>query len=268
MKTFFRFFISRQFLINFGIIILLWVVIVWGFFAYIKSYGRFEEQIKVPDFTGLHLDDLDEFVENKNITYEIIDSVYLDEVPKGTVIKQTPLPTDSTGVHVKQDRKIKLSVVPLMERMVEVPDMRSKSKAMAEIMLDIIGLRANIEFQPDEAGKDFVIDQKLDGKHLSPGTKLRKGSKITLIVSKGKGGATEVVPNLFGLTVEEAQNKVSNQALSIYVAECKTCVSAGDEKKAQIVKQSPGSTAEISAGSTITVWITTDPVIKDKPNDE
>lgn len=268
MKTFFRFFISKQFLINFALIVLVWVIIVWGFFAYIKSYGRFEEQIKVPDFTGLQLDDLDEFVKNKNITYEIIDSVYLDDVPKGTVIKQSPIPTDSSGVHVKEGRKVKLSVVPLMERMVEVPDMRSKSKSMAEIMLDIIGLRAKIEFQPDEAGKDFVIDQKYEGKHLPPGTKLRKGTKITLIVSKGKGGAIEVVPNLFGMTVEEAQNKISNQALTIYVAECKTCVSAGDEKVAKIVKQSPGSTAEISAGATITVWLSTDPVIKDDPNGE
>lgn len=236
------------------------MVIVWGFFAYIKSYGRFEEQIKVPDFTGLHLNDLDEFVENKNITYEIIDSVYLDDVPKGTVIKQTPIPTDSSGVHVKEGRKIKLSVVPLKERMVEVPDMRSKSKSMAEIMLDIIGLRANIEFQPDEAGKDFVIDQKLDGKHLPPGTKLRKGTKITLIVSKGKGGATEVVPNLFGMTVEEAQNKISNQALTIYVAKCDSCASHVEEKTAWITRQSPGSSAEISAGSTITVWISTTPI--------
>lgn len=254
MKTFLRFLISRQFLINLALVIVLWVVIVWGFFSYIESYGRFGEKIKVPDFVGLHIHDIDDFVKDKGIDYEVIDSVYVDDLPKGTVIKQIPLPTDSTGVFVKEGRKIKLSVVPLNERMVDVPDFRSKSKAMSEILMEIIGISAKIEFQPDEAGKDFVIDQKYKGKHIPPGTKIPKGTKITLVVSKGKSGTLEVVPSLNGLTLQEAQNKISTQALTIY-HECNDCVSPEDLLTAKVVKQSPGATAEVSAGSTLTVWL-------------
>lgn len=267
MKTFFRFFIFRQFLIHFSIIVVLWIAIVWGFFSYVKSYGRFQQKIEVPDFVGLNLNDLDEFVKGKNIKYEVIDSVYVDGYPKGTVIKQTPLPTDSSGVFVKEDRVIKLSVVPIKGRMVDVPDFRSKSKAMAEILMDIIGITAKIEFQPDEAGKDFVIDQKMNGKELKPGTKIPKGSKITLVVSKGKSGEMEKVPNLYGLTLEEARNKISTQALDIYVAECDGCVSPEDTETAKVKKQTPGNSSEVSAGATITVWLSTGLPIDDN-NDE
>jgi len=144
MKKFFRFFISKQFLINLGGIILAWILLIWIVFAGIKSHTNWGEDIDVPSFYKIHMDDLDEFVSAKKISYEIQDSVYLDDWPKGTVCWQYPEPTDSSGMKVKEGRTIVLSVVPLMPKMIAMPQVKEMSKRMAETTLSSLGIKAPV----------------------------------------------------------------------------------------------------------------------------
>ena len=121
MKKILRFFISKQFLLNIVAIIIVWILVVVVESYYLKSSTNFGEKIEVPTFYKIHVDDLDEFVTGKNITYTIQDSVYIDGWPKGTVCWQYPKPTDSSGMYVKSGREILLSVVPVNTQMVKMP---------------------------------------------------------------------------------------------------------------------------------------------------
>ena len=82
MKKFFQFFISKQFLFNVAGIILVWSLIIWIESIYLNYHTDHGTKIEVPSFYKIHMDDLDEFISGKDISYEITDSVYLDDWPK------------------------------------------------------------------------------------------------------------------------------------------------------------------------------------------
>jgi len=255
MMKFFRFFISKKFLLNLVAIAIVWVAVVFGTKSYLDSYTNFGEKIEVPSFYKIHIDDVGEFISGKNITYEIVDSVYLDDWPKGTVCWQHPMPTDSTGEWVKSGRVIQLSVVPLKPKMILVPDVIEKSKRMAETQLESLGLRTKVSYEPSTIGSGFVMGQKVNGVPFKEGMTVPKGSVIELIVARGSAGEATNLPNLVGLTILQAKERLTNLTLSLHL-ECETCLTPTDADKAIIVKQSPngGDNVSVAAGTTVTVW--------------
>lgn len=257
MKKFFRFFISKQFIWNLVAIVVVWGIIVFAEMYYLKSTTNFGEQIEVPTFYKIHMDDLDEFIKEKNITYSIEDSVYKDDWPKGTVCYQYPKPTDSSGMFVKSGRKIILSVVPLNPQMIKMPKVTDMSQRMAESSLEALGIRTKISYQPATEGKGFVLKQLYKGKDIKPGMNIPKGSRVELVVAQGSSGSTTSLPNLVGLTISEAQDRLSNLTLSLF-ADCATCATDEDKANAIITEQNPpgGEGVNIAAGATITVWAT------------
>jgi beta-lactam-binding protein with PASTA domain len=258
MKKFFRFFISKQFLLNLLGIVVVWIVFVWVVFAQIKNHTNYGESVEVPSFYKIHMDDLDEFVSGKNINYEIQDSVYLDDWPKGTVCWQYPKPTDSTGMSVKEGRTIVLSVVPLKPKMIAMPKVVDMSKRMAETTLNSMGIRTKVSYKPAVEGPGFVLDQLYDGRPIPAGTRIPKGSRIELVVSQGKTGEASALPNLVGLTISEARERLLNLPLSLYVEWDESIVTEEDHLNAVITAQNPngGENVSVQAGTTITIWAT------------
>ena len=252
---FFRFFVSKKFIFNLLAIVILWLIVIFGTKSYLNTYTNFGEQIKVPSFYKIHMDDVDEFIKGKDITYEVVDSVYMTNWPKGTVCWQHPMPTDSTGEFVKNGRVIQLSVVPLKPKMVLVPEVREKSKRMAETQLESLGFRTKVSYEPSSIGAGFVLDQKVNGKVFKIGMQVPVGTIIELVVARGNAGEATVLPNLVGLTITQAKERLMNLTLSLH-PECPTCQTPGDVDNAVIIKQSPygGEGVSVAAGTTVTVW--------------
>lgn len=237
-------------------IVLVWVAIVWGDMIYLDSTTNHGEQVEVPSFYKIHMDDLDEFIAGKDIKYEITDSVYLDDWPKGTVCWQYPKPTDSTGMHVKGGRTIELSVVPLSPQMVSVPNTVDMSQRMAETTLNAIGLRTKVSYEPSSEGKGFVLKQNYNGVKLDSGKFIPKGSRVELVVSKGESMDATALPSLVGLTIKEAQERLMALTLTMAPPQCDDCVTEEDFMNAVITNQSPagGENVQVAVGTTVTVW--------------
>lgn len=257
MKKFFRFLISRRYLKHILFILLVWALIIFVESWYLKSHTNFGEAIDVPSFYKVHADDLDQFISGKGISYEIKDSVYLDDWPKGTVCWQYPRPTDSTGMRVKPGRKIQLSIVPSSPKMVSVPKVVDMSKRMAQTTLEALGFRTTVSFKPAPEGKDFVLAQLYEGKPIVAGVQIPKGSRIELVVAKGNTGETSPLPNLIGLTISQARERLATLTLALH-PECEGCLTESDFNNAVITNQNPagGEGVNVSAGATITVWAT------------
>jgi beta-lactam-binding protein with PASTA domain len=257
MKKFLKFFISRQFILNLVGILIVWVLIIQVDKMYLKSTTNFGESIDVPSFYEIHMDDLDIFVKDKNLKYEIVDSVYLDDWPKGTVCWQYPRPTDSSGMGIKQGRTIELSVVPLAPKMVCIPKLISKSKRMGETILESLGIKTKISYKPHPYGPGDILEALYNGNPIDSGTYIPKGARIELVVSKGNTGEGTPLPNVVGLTINEAQSRFSSLALSV-VTECADCLTQEDLINAVITKQSPagGENVIVAAGTPVTVWAT------------
>lgn len=255
MKKIFGFIFSKKYLYHIIAIILVWVAVIVGTSIYLKSHTNFGQKIEVPSLYKIHADDIPALMKSKNLAYEIIDSVYMDNWPKGTVCWQHPKPTDSTSEFVKSGRVIQLSIVPLKPKMISIPNVLDKSKRMAESQLESVGLRTKVSYKPSNVGPGYVMEQLVNGKPTQSDQMVPKGTLVELVVAKGNGGAVVTLPNLIGLTISEARIRLTNLNLALH-PECPSCNSETEMESASIKNQSPigGEGANVASGSIITVW--------------
>lgn len=258
MKHFFTFIFSRVLWINLLIAAFVVFGLVFGAMHYLKDYTRHGEEIELPDFGGVPMDRLDEVLSDHELRYEVLDSVYSDAHDRGTVVNQSPKP----GAAVKRNRKIYLTVNATQPPMVTMRDMVGLSKRQAISMLSAMGLEIDsLVYQPDIC-LDCVLEQRYKGEELKPESKLKKGEKITLVLGGGREGRV-IVPDLKGLTFEQAQSLISAQSLVLgAVMLCEGCETASDTLEALVYKQIPvyrkSSKSVIPMGSTVDLYLTTD----------
>lgn len=257
MKKFFKFFVSKIFLINLGLLILVWVGVVWGQLAYLESFTRHGQKIEVPNFYGVHKDALGDLVSGKGIEYEIVDSVYTTDHPPGVVIFQYPEPTDSTSVYMKEGRVIKLRLSK-RTKLVVMPKLSGKvSKRIAESLLESKGLTYTIDYKldPNVSGEGQVLEQLYKGEPIDSGVLVPIGSRIELVVSKGIGGREVPLPDFTGMSYSSVK-KISGN-FSLKIVECSSCITEDDKVNARVVKQLPIGGEELTAlsGSTIEIWL-------------
>lgn len=251
-----NFFISRKFIINFLLFGLVWFLIVWGSTFYFGSYTRHGESIEVPNLLNNNVKDISTLIGDKNIKYEVLDSIYNPDLVEGTIIYQNPMPTDSSGLSVKSDRVIRVRVSK-RSRLVLVPIVVSKSHRFAEAVLMTKGLRTRVDFVPSNEDQGSVISQKFQGKAISIGQQVPINSVIQLTVGKRTQGELVDIPNLNGLTINEAQVRfLDNSSLrlfSVYTG----CETPTDSLNARVIRQTPvaSDSSRIPEGSTITVFL-------------
>jgi beta-lactam-binding protein with PASTA domain len=86
-----------------------------------------------------------------------------------------------------------------------MPNLIGMSFRNALLELKSLGLKmGDTTFIPDIA-KNAVKDQLSGGNSIKPGTPIRMGSLIDLVIGSGLGGDEVAVPDLFGLSYAEAK---------------------------------------------------------------
>ena len=264
IKAFFRFLISRMFLLNVLAAILVFCGIFYFLMEHLDDYTLQDESehITVEWYYGMPAEDAVADIEKKGLRVEI-DSVYIDGIEAGTVVKQFPLPTDSGGIKVKPGgRPISLKIQSYQPPGREVPQVIEKSRRLAEEKLKSREFEVTVQYKPHES--TYVLDLLVDGKSVEkdktgkvkPGIKCPKGTKVTLIVGKGKARPV-AVPVLDGMTISEASKRLSSASLVLYIAGCEGCDTGADSTAAVVVKQSPygGEGSAAAAGSEVTIWL-------------
>ena len=154
-----------------------------GFFV-INIYTRKGQTEEVPKVTGMNIEKAIDVLEENELDYVIVDSVFDDNAPRHHVMDQTPSPMSK----VKKGRKIYLTVNSLDVPEVDMPDIAGKmSFEQAKKTLDAKGLiLGTITEQPDpsitSAADKPVFEQLYRGNPISPGTKVKRKSRIDLVV--------------------------------------------------------------------------------------
>jgi beta-lactam-binding protein with PASTA domain len=258
MKNIFAFFKSRSFFKHLGLAVLALVILFWVVFKLLDVYTHHGKTVSVPDFNGLKINALADFVKGKELKYLVIDSIYDNKRDKGVVIKQEP----EAGTHVKQDRTIYLYVTSVLPPRVAMPRLEDHSMRQAVAMLESYGLKLAkpIKRKPDVCN-GCVLNQEFKGKHITEGTLIERGSEITLTIGEGRSGETGsvAVPNLIGLSRKEAIMKLNESNLSEGAAITDPKQKGKlDTARAVIYRQNPVSGIETSAGSSIDYYLTND----------
>ncbi len=188
--------------------------IVGGFFvltSILNSYTHHGENISVPDLRGIRISKLDSILVTNSFHFKVIDSLYDGDKKPGTILDQDPSPNSK----VKENRTIYLTINSTQPPDVKMPDLVDVSFRQAEAMLQSFGLvTGNIIYRSDLA-KNAVLEQLYNNKIIKPGTMLPKGAVIDLVLGDGIGDIDITVPDLLGLTLEEALSVLKRTTLSI-----------------------------------------------------
>ena len=263
----FKFITQRSFGVNLLVAIALLFLIVFIFFLSLDSMTRHNESVTVPSVTGKSLADATSLLKQKDFTVSVQDSVYVDTMPPLTVVKQSP---ESEEI-VKTHRTIYLTINRATPPLIEMPDLRGFSFRSAQMFMQSLGLKVgDTSYTPDIA-RNAVKDQLFKGKTIEPGTKIPVSSAIDLVLGNGLGETQLTVPDLVGLTVSQAKDYLSGDAIGIGVIIANGTVA--DTTSAYIVKQNPEPTTDlptgekainhIRAGQLMDIWISMTPPVKD-----
>jgi beta-lactam-binding protein with PASTA domain len=187
----------QNILIGFGVSVFLLMVFLF-MLNRITNHG---EYLVVPELKGKNYIQVQEELENQGFEVVLQDSIYIDSIAPNAIIKQFPEPEAT----VKVNRVIYLTVNCTVPPTITMPNLIGMSFRNAILELRSLGLKmGDTTFIPDIA-KNAVKDQLSEGVQIKPGSPIRMGSKIDLLIGSGLGGAAVPVPDLFGLSYSEAQ---------------------------------------------------------------
>jgi beta-lactam-binding protein with PASTA domain len=252
-----NFILSKVFLKNLGIAIIIVVGVVMMLLIWMNFYTRHGQARPVPDFVGLTMEQTAKLAKKSRLRYQVIDSIYTTIVPRGCVAEQNPKP----GFKVKKWRNVILTINSFHPEMVAMPDLVDLPKRQAILLIESSGLEIGLlRYKPD-LSIDVVIDQLYNGKKIAEGDSLQKGSVIDLVLGKGLSNQRTPVPYLLGMHLDPAKNKilVSSLNLGTYVYD-NTIVNGADTINAFVYKQNPEfrDDASLQLGSAIYLWLTVD----------
>lgn len=229
-------------------------------FLILRIYTHHGQALSVPDFSGLTLEESQKLAKKEKLRIEVADSVFNNNLPRGTVIEQNP----DSGFKVKKRRRIFLIMNANVPEKVQMPNIVGVSHRQAEAVLKNAGLEIGKLIHVPDIAVNNVLKQQYNGEEIQEGELVPKGSKIDLVLGMGLSNQTTQVPDLNHYTLERAKNRILRSALNIgAVIYDESIKDQTDSTEAKVWRQYPSfkEHKKIRLGSTIDVWLTVDSAI-------
>lgn len=205
----FKFLHNKPVWVHILLAIALIVLILFLFTLSLNWITKHGESSTVPAVTGKKLKDAEDLLDKKGFELIIQDSVYYDSLPPGQILKQIP----EADEVVKVNRTVYVTINRFIAPDVEMPNIKGYSYRNAEMILNNLGLKiGDTTFRPDFA-KNTILDVLYRGNAINPGTKIKMGSTIDLVLGLGVSNEFISVPDLVGLSYDEARALLDAQGL-------------------------------------------------------
>ncbi|WP_437922010.1 PASTA domain-containing protein [Sphingobacterium sp. LRF_L2] len=225
------------------------VVLFLGVYIGLRVYTKHGDSIEVPTVKGMHIDQAIDVLEKADLEY-FIDSIYQMDMQPGLVIEQDPEPKS----HVKTGRTIYLTIITQVPPEVAFPNIIDKTLIEASAILRNQSLKVGDTVYIADIARDVVLDVKFAGQPLKPGRMVPKGSKLTLVLGNGRGSNEVELPNLVGLSLDEARFALIGVGLNIGTINYAGAVV--DSLAAKVISQQPDSTTGIvSIGTAVNLTL-------------
>lgn len=200
-------FTNKKLYISLGSLIALGaVLLVLLDFVIMPAYTNYDEGVTVPDISQVSLEEAQQRLTSYGLRYEVADRRSNSAYPADYVIDQTP----AAAKLVKPGRKIYLTVNTESNPTVQVPDVVDLSLRNAKIQLQNYGLEIGTISYESSRFKNTVLRQSVDAEQVVP-----QGTVVDLAVSDGLGEKMVEVPNIKGLRLSEAQQKLQEAGIRI-----------------------------------------------------
>ncbi len=214
-------------------------LVVGGYFLLNAMFDDPVEQVVVPDLSGLTESEARAEIGTAGLAVGQIDSRADDEVPQGQVIEQSPAADNEVDLDSEVD--FVLSDGPPT---IEVPSVIGADKDDARDQLRDLGFRVVVKKEESDEPVDRVL--RTDP---AAGEQAAENSVVTVFYSDGP----EKVPNVVGLTQEEAESKLRDAGFTPSV------VTSNDttEPAGTVIDQSPDKGQQLSQGGAVTIVVST-----------
>jgi len=251
------FIFSKLFAKQLGIAVAIFVGGIIIMLIWLNFYTRHGEAKPVPDFVGLTIEETQALARRHKMTYQIIDSVYTNFVPKGRIAEQNPRP----GFRVKTGRNITLIINAFSPEMVAMPNLVNLPRRQALLIIERSGLEIGmLKYKPD-LSIDVVLEQEINGRNIRAGDSIQRGAIVDLVLGRGLSDQRTPVPYLIGYDFEEARSRILGASLNLgaYIFD-NTVANYQDSSNAFVYRQIPdfNMESELQLGSIIYLWLTTD----------
>ena len=254
----FKFITGKPFWVNLLVALLLSffiLIIILQLLGLITNHGKY---LSVPSVIGKNTKDAIKLLESKGFDVVIKDSVYTDTAKNGIVLKQIPDPNST----VKINRTVMITVNRVTLPMIDMPALEGKSLNFAVEILKRSHLKlGDTIFRPDFM-RGSVLEQQYKGKKIQSGEKIPWGSYVNLVIGSGLNQDPVLVPNLEGMTYEEAKIILDENGILLGAVVADPDVT--DSAASFIWKQSPPRYDDqkepvyINPGQLMDLWISVD----------
>ena len=254
---FLKFLISKRFFKQLGLAVGIALVLLMSALIWLKIYTHHGQAIRVPDLSGLTEEEVGDVITSRSLRFEVVDSVYSQEMPRGTVIKQNPRASSI----VKKNRRIFLTMNAVNPEMISMPRLVGLSIGQARLALQNAGLvLGDIQYRPDYAINN-VLQQMHADSVISEGTSIRKSDVIDLVLGMGLSSKTTRIPDLIGLGFENAGEIVTDYYLNTgAVTYDQSMTNEEDSANAFVWRQYPefDEFGRLNMGMEVDIWLTID----------
>ena len=194
------------------------------------------KDVQVPDLKGKTQADAENTLSDVGLVGVAASPEETTEVSPGQVFKQSI----EAGTTVKEGEKVAFTVAAAPAE-VTVPDVAGKTHDEAKKAIESAGL----VFDYTSAHDANVPEGKVISQSAAAGTKLQKGSTLSVVISLGAEPAPNVnVPDVTGMVWEEAKAALKNAGLE---------AAYNGDKSGYVSSQDIAAGTSVAAGTTITV---------------
>ena len=228
--------------------LLLVVVTLHYTFNRLDKFTRHGEEFMVPDFVGMNYDDVVETY-GGDFTFILLDSIYVKNFPEGAVYQQNP----AKNAKVKKGRNVYIIRTTIAPEIVAMPNLRNLSLRQAMVSLNMAGLKVEkLEFV-DYFARNAVVEQKIKDEVVEPKEDVVKGTAVTLVVGLGRGDKNTNLPDLIGVSINDAKNQINNASLNIGM---EIFIDNDDVDNLYVSRMEPEYSVEkmVPLGSIVNVW--------------
>ncbi|HCW53205.1 MAG TPA: Stk1 family PASTA domain-containing Ser/Thr kinase [Clostridium sp.] len=218
------------------------LVIALGVGGY-KLLGNRVKEVTVPNLVGMNVDEAKSTLESMNLVLVEAGTEESDE-QEGTVIKSNI----EAGTKVKENSQIRV-IVSGGAAKIKMPDLVEDDLDTAKTILSSYKLKIS---STSEEYSSNIPKGKIIRQTPAKDTDVDENTEITVVISKGAKVVKNTVPNVVGMSVDNAQNKMSNSGFGVSISKETT---NDKDKDGIVLSQSVGAGDSLAAGKTIKITV-------------